>query len=124
MRILIVDDDEDIREVLSLILRAEGHEVEEAIDGLDALARLRERGPPSLILLDMMMPRLDGEGFMKALKGDPRFSHVPVWVLSGHPAAREKALRLGAAGCLVKPVELEQVSAILQSAAAGTTSPI
>ena len=114
MHILIVDDDEDIREVLSIILRSEGHQVEEAADGLDALARLRKGSAPSLILLDMMMPRLDGEGFTREMRSDPRIADVPVCIISGHTAAREKALQLGAIGCLVKPIELEQLAAILQ----------
>lgn len=119
MHILIVDDDEDIREVLGLILRSAGHQVEEAADGIDALARLRGGSSPSLILLDMMMPRLDGEGVMKAMKSDPRLACIPVWIISGHPAARERASQLGAVGCLVKPIKMEHLLAVIQSTAGG-----
>lgn len=121
MNILLVDDDPDIREVLALVLRAEGHQVEEAGDGLQALARLREGSAPSLILLDLMMPRLDGEGFTRELRGDPRLARIPICILSGHHAARETAIQLGAVGCLVKPIELEQLSAILRSVAGTRT---
>jgi CheY-like chemotaxis protein len=121
MNILLVDDDPDIREVLALVLRAEGHQVEEAGDGLQALAWLREGSAPSLILLDLMMPRLDGEGFTRELRGDPRLAWIPICILSGHHAARETALQLGAVGCLVKPIELEQLSAILRSVAGTRT---
>lgn len=117
MHILIVDDDDDIREVLAIVLRSEGHEVEEAVDGLDALVRLRRGCSPSLILLDLMMPRLDGEGLTREVRSDPRIAHVPVCVISGHPAAREKASQLGAVGYLVKPIELEQLSALIHSVA-------
>jgi CheY-like chemotaxis protein len=118
MHILIVDDDEDIREVLALILQAEGHRVEVASDGLEALDRLRGGPAPSLILLDLMMPRLDGEGLMKLLARDSRLAHIPVCIISGHQDAREKASQLGAAGCLVKPIELEQLSALIDGVAA------
>lgn len=117
MDILIVDDDDDIREVLALVLRSQGHEVEEAIDGLDALVRLRRGRPPSLILLDLMLPRLDGEGLTREVRSDPRIAHVPVCIISGHPAVREKASQLAAVGYLVKPIEIEQLSALLRGIA-------
>jgi CheY-like chemotaxis protein len=116
MHILVVDDDEDAREVLALILRSEGHRVEEAIDGLDALTKLHT-SHPALILLDMMMPRLDGEGLMRAMKRDPRIADTPVVIISGHEAARQKAGEVGAAGCLVKPIEIDDVLAVIQSVA-------
>lgn len=58
-----------------------------AADGVDALGELRNGGRPSLILLDMMMPRLDGEGFMRALRGDLRLAGIPVVI---RPAARRR----------------------------------
>ncbi len=109
MRILIVDDDADIRAILALVLDADGHEVETASDGAAALVRLRCDPPPSLILLDMMMPQLDGEDLLRELRRDPGTARIPVVILTGHPAARRKASELGAAGCLVKPVELQEL---------------
>jgi CheY-like chemotaxis protein len=106
MRILIIDDDEDIRDIMAMILETQGHEVTTAGDGIAGLEQLRAGGRPSLILLDMMMPRLDGEGFLEALRSDPATADIPVVIVTGHPAAREKAAELGTAGCLVKPVEL------------------
>lgn len=123
MHILIVDDDEDIREVLALILGSLGHQVETAADGLDALDRLHGGSRPSLILLDLMMPRLDGEGLIRRMQGDPRLSHIPIYIITGHPTARAQAVQLGAAGCLVKPIELEQLLAMIQSVAAGAEAP-
>lgn len=116
MQILVVDDDNDLREIISVVLEAEGHEVRSAMDGIAALAELQRGGRPSLILLDMMMPRLDGEGFMRALRSDPSLADVPVVILTAHPGAREKATALGAAGCLHKPVELGELVATVQQA--------
>src|SRR4051812_42605664 len=117
MHILIVDDDDDIREVLAVVLQAEGHQVEAAADGLEALDRLRRGSPPSLILLDLMMPKLDGESFMKVMARDSHLAHIPVCILTGHQDAREKAVRLGAVGYLVKPIELEQLTAMVHAVA-------
>lgn len=116
MAILVVDDDNDLREIISMLLAAEGHEVRGAVDGLAALAELQRGCHPSLILLDMMMPRLDGEGFMRALRSNPSLADVPVVILTAHPGAREKAAALGAAGCLVKPVELADLLATVERA--------
>jgi CheY-like chemotaxis protein len=113
MNILIIDDDKDIRDTLELVLEAEGHAVETAFDGVAGLEHLRAGRRPSLILLDMMMPRLDGEGFMRALRSDPNTADIPVVIVTGHPTARKKAEELGAAGCLVKPVELFDLESMI-----------
>jgi CheY-like chemotaxis protein len=122
MRILVIDDDNDTREIISEVLAAEGHEVRGAGDGLLALAELQHGGRPSLILLDMMMPRLDGEGFMRALRSDPGLADIPVVILTAHPAARKKAAELGAAGCLLKPVELVDLIATIERTQLGPTA--
>ncbi len=106
MRILVIDDDYDIRDILGLVLEAEGHVVATAGDGLAGLDQLRAGARPSLILLDMMMPRHDGEGFPPGMRSDPNTAGIPFIIITGHPAARQKAAELGAAGCLVKPIEL------------------
>ncbi len=116
MLILIIDDDHDIRDVVSMVLAAEGYDVETATDGVAGLDRLRVGARPSLILLDMMMPRLDGEGFLRAMRSDPNTADIPVVILTGHPAARKKAAELGAAGCLAKPVELLDLLGAIQHA--------
>lgn len=116
MRILVIDDDGDIRAIIGMVLAAEGHEVETAIDGAAGLDCLRESPRPSLILLDMMMPRLDGEGFLRAMRSDPITADIPVVILTGHPGARKAAAELGAVGYLVKPVELlDLLSAVHQA---------
>lgn len=118
MRILVVDDDADIRAILAMVLTAEGHEVETAADGLAGLARLRGGPPPALILLDMMMPQLDGESFLRELRRDPRTAGVSVVILSGHPAGGRMASALGAAGYLAKPVDLVELLGVVQRAGA------
>jgi CheY-like chemotaxis protein len=105
MRILVIDDDDDVCEILSVLLAAEGHEVETHTDGWVALESLRAGYRPSLILLDIMMPTLTGEAFIKAMREIPGTTDIPVVILTGHRDAREKAASLGV-GCLVKPVEL------------------
>ena len=106
--ILIVDDDQDIREILRFILEAQHYRVDVAADGVDALKHLTDGHRPALILLDLMMPRMDGEQFLKKL-GDGPFAAVPVVILSGNSCARKKAIELNARGCLMKPVEFEEL---------------
>jgi CheY-like chemotaxis protein len=104
--ILVVDDDEDIREVLAMALGANGYSVETAADGIEAIELLSLGLRPSLVLLDMMMPRMDGEAFLAAMRGRSDLGDIPVILLSGHDAARQKAAELHTTGCLVKPIEL------------------
>jgi CheY-like chemotaxis protein len=106
MRILIIDDDEDIREMLAILLTTQGHEVATAGDGVAGLDQLRAGARPSLILLDLMMPGLDGEGFLQAMRSDPSTADIPVVVLTGHPSGQQKAAQLGTMGYLMKPVEM------------------
>jgi two-component system response regulator MprA len=113
-RILVVDDDDDIREVMQELLSAEGFQVEVAKDGIDALGKLEAATSPPLILLDMMMPRMDGEAFLKTLRGKPALASASVVVISGNAAAREKAGNLQAAGCLVKPFELDELLGLVR----------
>jgi len=113
-RILVVDDDDDIREVMQELLAAEGFQVDGARDGIDALGKLEVESSPPLILLDMMMPRMDGEAFLKALRAKPALAKASVVVISGNGAARARADDLQAAGCLVKPFELEDLLALVR----------
>ena len=106
-RILVVDDDEDILALLCLVLETEGYRPIPARVGLDAIEFLNERDPPSLILLDIMMPRMNGEELVYALKASSRLSAIPVVVMSGDNKAPEKTRACRAHGCLVKPVDLD-----------------
>ena len=113
-RILVVEDDEDIREVMQEVLTAEGFHVDVATDGIDALGKLEVGASPPLILLDMMMPRMDGETFLRALRGNPALADALVVVISGNAAAREKASDFQAVACLVKPFELDEMLGLVR----------
>jgi CheY-like chemotaxis protein len=106
--VLIIDDDSDIREVMKAFLEADGYHVNVANDGRDALEHLQDGGRPGLIFVDLVMPRMDGEQFVKQLHRG-RFAKTPVVILSGHSVAKEKADELGAVCCLMKPVEIDDL---------------
>jgi CheY-like chemotaxis protein len=106
MEILFADDDEDIRIVVGMVLSQRGYDVTCVEDGAGVLEHIARGARPGLLVLDMMMPRLDGEGVVRALRIDPSTATIPVLFITGSIAARERARQLGAA-CLVKPVDLE-----------------
>lgn len=106
--ILVVEDDADIRELISLILLTEGYPVRGVANGAEALRRLEGGERPCLILLDLMMPVMDGWRFMEeARRKDVLRS--PVVVLSAARNAPAEAEKLGAQDCLVKPLEVDDV---------------
>lgn len=112
--ILIVDDDEDIREIVGLALEASGWAVRRAGDGIEALEQIRRHGAPALIYLDVMMPRLDGIAFARQVQRAEALAAVPIVLMSGDVGAQQVARELGTARCLLKPVELD---ALLEPAA-------
>lgn len=97
-RILVVDDEESVREFLALLLAGEGFDVETAEDGVEALERIGEHRP-DVVLLDLMMPRLDGYGVLERLGGQ----YPPVVVILSAKADRAKALEAGAIDAVTKP---------------------
>lgn len=103
--ILVVEDDRDIRETVVEILRDEGYEVVGAMNGADALDRLRDGSSlPSLILLDLMMPVMDGRTFRLELQHDAALASIPVVLLSANSELSRQADDLGVAGFLTKPL--------------------
>src|SRR3954447_20349751 len=104
-RILVADDEADIREYLELILRGAGYDVTSACDGAGALALLASSPPPTVILLDLMMPRMDGRTFLDVLGADPVLSAIPVVVISAAPYP----IPSGARAALVKPFRTEDL---------------
>ena len=111
--ILVVDDDRDIRELLQILLQVDGYRVNVAVDGLDAWQQLQTGERPELIVLDLMMPRMDGEHFLKELMVS-RFADVPVSVLSGYDTEQKKTGRLNVACWLAKPVELDELLSVVK----------
>lgn len=103
--VLVVDDDEDIRTVIELTLGLRGHDVRGAEDGLAALEQLHAGARPSVILLDLRMPRMNGIEFLHALRSDPALAPIPVVVLTGDSAAVPEAMAAGANGLLLKPID-------------------
>lgn len=107
--LLVVDDDRDVREVLAEILRDEGYQVATATDGADALAWLRANPAPGLIILDFMMPRMDGAQFRAEQRNHPALAHIPVLMLSADARVVERAAQLDAVACLKKPIRLREL---------------
>jgi CheY-like chemotaxis protein len=108
-RILVVEDDASVREALAVFLEGEGYSVVEAGDGAEALTRLRTSGPVALILLDLMMPVMNGWEFRDAQARDPRLASIPVVVITADNSAVHQAARAGVAGCLLKPLEFPEL---------------
>jgi serine/threonine protein kinase len=108
--ILIVDDDQTTRAVLTLALEREGCSVSQASNGQEALDRLRAAPRPNLILLDLMMPVMDGWQFLSQVKADPALASIPIFVLSAVDHAHTRAAALGAVDYLVKPFDPREVA--------------
>lgn len=110
--LLVVDDDADLREAITDVLRDAGYQVVVAINGRNALEVLARTDPlPGLVLLDMMMPVLDGAGFLAEVRGHPRFGSIPVIVFSA--SANPNLQGLGAKGWVRKPVDLDALLEIV-----------
>ncbi len=108
-RILVVEDDADIREDLAELLRDEGYDVATAVNGEDGLALLRREASVGLILLDLMMPVMDGWQFREAQLADPALASVPIIVLSADGDTPRKASALRANAYLTKPFALPRL---------------
>jgi two-component system chemotaxis response regulator CheY len=115
--ILVVDDDPDILEALSEILEAEGFVIRQARNGQEAL-ELLENVQPNLILLDLMMPVMNGWEFAERIRRRPDWAQIPVIILSADRNIGGKARELGALGYLAKPFELSELLSLVQTSLA------
>ena len=106
-RILVIDDDESIREFVSLALGDEGYDVVIATNGLEAIHVIEETHP-QLILLDMRMPVMDGWSFAKTYRALP-IPHVPIIVLTAAKVASDFAQQVQADAFLAKPFSLDDL---------------
>jgi DNA-binding response OmpR family regulator len=124
-KILIIDDDAFIRRPLEFILREEGFQPTTAVSGEDGLSKL-ERDRPDLIFLDVMMPGLDGFAVCRQVKADPRFTAIPVILLTakGQESDRDRGLAAGATEFMNKPYSpselLRRVREILAGSETGS----
>jgi CheY-like chemotaxis protein len=115
--VLVVEDNEDIRESVAEVLRMEGFYVHTASDGKDALQKLENLSEP-LILLDMMMPVMNGWEFLEARKAHPVYRDYPVVVVSAVPAGKALVQDTGlvhAEGLLEKPINIYNLLKVVQS---------
>jgi CheY-like chemotaxis protein len=120
--VLVVDDDPDILEAICDILEAEGYDVARARHGEEALLRVEVRRP-AVILLDLMMPVMDGVAFAQALRLRPALRDIPIVVISadGNP---QRAASVGATGYLAKPFDIEALLAqVAGIARTGASAP-
>ncbi len=114
-KILLADDEEDIKTVIKLYLESKGYDVVTSYDGLDTLDKVKAE-KPDLILLDIMMPVINGFEVCKQLKADENTSHIPIVMLSAasHADSVEQAIEAGAVDYIMKPFEPPRIEAILK----------
>lgn len=115
-RILAVDDSATILQMITAILEGDGYEVITAVDGAEALEKARGEDP-DLILLDVMLPKLDGYRVCRLLKFDQNYKHIPIVMLTAkaEDAAMATGIRTGADQYLTKPVEPEALLAAVRA---------
>ena len=121
--ILIVDDDESIRDLLRLHLSAAGYEVNVAEDAI-AAGYLVLRSPPDLIISDVNMPHMDGFEFVAALKSDATLPNIPVIFLTSVEDGDHRGKELGAVGYLTKPVRADRLLEMVAKHVPGGAIPI
>jgi CheY-like chemotaxis protein len=122
--LLVVDDDPAIRHICAEVLRGEGYEVATARHGRDALAQLAER-PVDLVLMDILMPELDGIAACTAIKADPRLCAIPVVLMTASSTLRDlpAPVRDSIAAIVVKPFDLDKLLQTIETALAARSVP-
>jgi CheY-like chemotaxis protein len=113
--VLLIDDDLAARESLEELLRQEGLDVVLAGDGAEAHEHLRTGARPCVIVLDLLMPGMDGFEFRAEQLRDPVLAKIPVIVMSGDGLIDERALELGVEEYLRKPIDVDQFMAAIES---------
>lgn len=119
-RVLLVDDDEDVRDIVAGLLADEGYRVTVAKNGKEALSLLeRAACLPAVILLDQTMPVMDGLAFGSKKQTMPELAAIPLILLTGDRHARELAASLGAVGYVRKPLSFDDLLSALEKVCAG-----
>ncbi|MGI8425787.1 MAG: response regulator [Actinomycetota bacterium] len=116
-KVLLVEDNSSVRELIHVLLEGEGYEIIEAVDGFDGLVKA-ESDQPDLMILDLMMPDLDGEKVLRQLQTDPELSQIPVLIVSGRYEALDRLKdQLGDENVFPKPFEptklMDRVGALI-----------
>jgi len=122
-RILVVDDDESLRELLRMHLAAAGYEVSTAPDAISAGYQVLKH-PPDLILTDVNMPHMDGFEFIAALRADRTLPSIPVIFLTSVEDGEQRGKELGAVGYLTKPVRADRLLDLVAQHVPGGAIPI
>jgi CheY-like chemotaxis protein len=119
--VMIVEDDDEIRELLAEMLSDGGYEVSTARNGKDALEQLRRTSPrrPNIILLDLMMPVMDGWQMRAEMLADPKLADIPVVIVSGAADVQDGSEALKAVRVLTKPVKWPVLLASVRAHATG-----
>jgi CheY-like chemotaxis protein len=122
-RILVVDDDASLRDLLRLHLSAAGYEVQTAADGIAAGYQVL-KAPPDLIITDVNMPHMDGFEFVAALKSDKSLPPIPVIFLTSLEEGDQRGRELGAVGYVTKPIRADRLLALVAQHVPGGAIPI
>lgn len=114
-KILVVEDNQDNREMVVKVLKFHGYQVVEAVDGEEAIEKAKSENP-DLILLDIYLPKMDGYEATKILKRDGRLKDIPVIALTAHAMKgnREEALASGCDGYIPKPIDVRELPKQIQ----------
>jgi two-component system chemotaxis response regulator CheY len=122
-RILVVDDDDSMRELIRIHLSSAGYQVTTAADAIEAGYQVL-RNPPDLILTDVNMPHMDGFEFVAALKADKSVPDIPVIFLTSMEEGDARGKELGAVGYLTKPVRGDRLLSLVAKHVPGGAVPI
>lgn len=107
-KVLIIDDDPDVRTVMNVLMKKQGYGVETAFNREDALSKL-EHFQPSVILLDVLLSGTDGRQLCQEIKMNERMRNIPVIMVSAHPGASENITSYGADDFISKPINTESL---------------
>jgi CheY-like chemotaxis protein len=117
MIVLVIDDDDELRETVREVLEDQGFTTAGAADGEQGLAYLRQSPRPDVILLDLSMPVMDGATFRQLQRADPALADIPVILFSAAAGLDEKVRELGVDAVIKKPISLAQLVACVSSTA-------
>jgi CheY-like chemotaxis protein len=115
--ILVVDDDDAVRTMMCIVLSMDGYSAEGVADGVAALQRLRSGAPPALVIVDLMMPRMDGDTLIRTMSRDTSLAKIPVAIVSGQMNPGTHRLGPQVRARLVKPVELDDLLELVHQVA-------